>query len=296
MAFPNATRNRSVFTALPQNHTRSVVKLYSGEQWARGCYVCAMTAILQTTIPYNPLAPRPLPGIQPLPVEDWLRFDAGFAAQVAERERLLADRPETVLRMDDTAEPAAQELLDQVLARRYGLGPEAAQLIRPDGVCVEIDRRAPMTTLGRIAQQDFCILQKPEASAEHVLTAAVLCFPASWTLAEKFMKPLLAIHAPVPDYDASLARRVQRLFDGVQAGRPLWRFNALWYADPSLHQPRLEQDPRGTSTAETQHYMRSELQSLYRLPQTRAVIFSIHTTVLRRADVLAQWGADATAS
>ena len=105
------------------------------------------------------------------------------------------------------------------------------------------------------------------------------------------MKPLLAIHVPVKDYDAGIARRVQRLFDGVQVGRPLWRFNALWYADPSLHQPRLERDPRPTSTPETQNYMRSELQSIYRLPETRAVVFSIHTTVMSRAEVLAQWGA-----
>lgn len=252
-----------------------------------------MTEILQTSIPYNPLAPRPLPGIQPLPAEDWLRFDDGFAAQLGERERLLRDHRDAVLAMDDAAEPAAQELLDQVLAVRYGAQANASHVTRPDGVTVAIDRAVPMETLGRIAQQDFCILEKPEGSDEHVLTAAILCFPASWTLAQKFMKPLLAIHTPVADYDEGIARRVQRLFDGVQAGRPLWRFNALWYADPSLHQPRREEDPRATSTPETQHYMRSELQSIYRLPQTRAVIFSIHTTVLTRADVLAQWASEA---
>ena len=250
-----------------------------------------MTEILQTSIPYNPLAPRPLPGIQPLKPEDWLRFDAGFAAQLAERERLLRDHPDAVLAMDAGAAPAAQELLDQVLAVRYGVGADANYVIRPDNAKVVINRAQPMETLGRIAQQDFCILERPEDSDEHVLTAAVLCFPASWTLAEKFMKPLLAIHVPVKDYDAGIARRVQRLFDGVQVGRPLWRFNALWYADPSLHQPRLERDPRPTSTPETQNYMRSELQSIYRLPETRAVVFSIHTTVMSRAQVLAQWDA-----
>ena len=87
-----------------------------------------------------------------------------------------------------------------------------------------------------------------------------------------------------------VAQALYGLFDGVQAGRPLWRFNALWYADATLHQPRVEADPRPTSTPETQRYLRSELQSLYRLPDSRAVVFGIHTRVLARRDVLAQWG------
>ena len=33
-----------------------------------------------------------------------------------------------------------------------------------------------------------------------------MCFPAGWRLAEKAMRPLTAIHDPVPDYDADIAR------------------------------------------------------------------------------------------
>ncbi|KUP91755.1 heme-dependent oxidative N-demethylase family protein [Tritonibacter horizontis] len=249
-----------------------------------------MTEILQTSIPYNPLIPQRLPGIQPLNPEAWLEFDTAFAAQMAARDRLLATARDDVLRADPAAQEAAQELLDLVMALRYGVSGAAEQVHRPDGQIVPLDRDAPMVTLGRLVQQDLCLLQKPEGAAEHVLTAAVLCFPASWTLAEKFQKPLVAIHNPVSSYTGDVARRVQRLFDGVQPGRPLWRINALWYADPSLHQPRREADPRPTSTPDTQHFLRSELQSIYRLPHTRAVVFSIHTTVMRRQDVLAQWG------
>lgn len=254
-----------------------------------------MTEILQTSIPYNPLAPHRLPGIQPLAPEEWLRFDDGFAAQMRHRERLLRQRREAVLQLSTAAEPAAQELLDHVLEVRYGADPATPSVLRPDGQRVTLDRKDPFGSLGRIAQQDFCLLERPEGRAEHVMTGAILCFPASWTLAEKIMKPLLAIHGTVRAYDAGLAARVQRLFDGVQVGRPLWRFNALWYADAELHQPRTEADPRPTSTPETQHFLRSELQSLYRLPESRAVVFSIHTRVLRRQDVLAQWGAEAEA-
>ncbi|AVO37297.1 heme-dependent oxidative N-demethylase family protein [Pukyongiella litopenaei] len=240
-----------------------------------------MTAILQSSIPYHPLAPRRLPGIAPLDMADWLQRDDAFAAQMAERDRLIATRRAEVLALDDAARPAAVELLETVLDLAY---PGATGTVRrPDGVGVTLDRGDPLGTLGRLVQEDLCILEK--RGAEHVLTGAVLCFPASWTLSEKFLRPLIAIHTPVDSYDANMATRVQRLFDGVQPGRPLWRSNALWYADPDLHQPRREADPRPEQADATLPYLRSERQSVLRLPRTRAVVFSIHTYVLARADM-----------
>ena len=76
-----------------------------------------------------------------------------------------------------------------------------------------------------------------------------------------------------------LARRVQRLFDALHPDRPLWRANALFYHDPALYQPRREDDPRPAPPGRAD-YLRSERQSLLRLPETRAVVFSIHTWVV----------------
>lgn len=241
-----------------------------------------MTALLQTDIPYDPLSPRPLPGIAPMAMADWLQRDDAFAGQMALRDHLVATRRDQVLALDDSARAAALELLDLVLDLAFpGAG---AVVTRPDGARVPVDRQDPMGTLGRLVQEDLCILQK--SGDEHVLTAAVLCFPASWTLSEKFMRPLIAIHEPVEEYDPDLARRVQRLFDGIQPARPLWRFNALWYDDPSLPQPRSETARRVPVGGADAPYMRSERQCLVRLPQSRAVVFSIHTYVLARARVM----------
>ncbi|MCV2889546.1 heme-dependent oxidative N-demethylase family protein [Ruegeria aquimaris] len=239
-----------------------------------------MKEILQKSLPYDVLAPRPLPGIQPLDMADWLRRDEAFNGQMARRDVLIATKAETVLALSEEARPAAEELLDTVLTAAYPTAGDRIQ--RPDGVTVEVDRRQPMRTLGRLVQEDFCILQKQ--GDEHVLTAAVLCFPASWTLAEKFGRPLISIHEPVASYDTDVARRVQRLFDGVQVGRPLWRFNALWYADAELHQPRSIHNRRRVPVPEDAGFLRSEKQSILRLPQSQAVVFSIHTYVIARAD------------
>ena len=247
-----------------------------------------MDPILQKQIPYNPLLAKKLPGIQPLALQDWLQPDDAFLAQIEVRQQLLDSQRGDVLMLDSKAMPAAQELLRMVLVQLYSAEEQQVEL--GDGQSVVIDWDDPLGTLGRITQQDFCILEK--RGDEHVMTGAVLCFPASWTLSEKFMAPLTGIHTPVPSYDASIATRVQRLFDGVQSGRPLWRFNGLWYRDPALHQPRSHYEARDEVHDTTAEFMRSEKQIILRLPETRAVVFCIHTYVLAKTDLLAQWGPD----
>jgi dimethylamine monooxygenase subunit A len=252
----------------------------------------ASPVILQYSLGYDPTRPPPLPGVAPLAPEAWIIVDDAHAGQMQARAQLLATRRDRVLAMDAAARPAALELLDTVLAALaaradYSVAPDQVQ--RPDGASVALDRDDPMGTLGHLVQQDLCVMEK--RGTEHVLTAAVLCFPASWTLDEKFLRPLTGIHVPVHSYDATMARRVQRLFDGVQVGRPLWRFNALWYQDARLHQPRREADRRPEQGAEEALFLRSERQSLLRLPATGAVVFGIHTSVLARATVRALWPA-----
>ncbi|MBO9471963.1 DUF3445 domain-containing protein [Shimia sp. R10_1] len=246
-----------------------------------------MKPILQSHIPYDALAEKALPGIAPLPLEEWLLIDEAYAAQMALRCDLLERCKDDVTRLDPGALVAAQEVLQNVLdvlADRTDFGVSAGQVVCPDGRVVILDWDNPMETLGQLIQEDICLLHKQ--GHEHVLTGAVLCFPASWTLAEKIGKPLIGIHTPVPEYDANIAKRVQRLFDGVRVGRPLWRKNALWYDDPTLFTPRSETAPRSPVTAKTGAYLRSERQSMLRLPKSGAVVFAIHTFVVRRADVL----------
>lgn len=244
-----------------------------------------MTGIFQTSLPYDVTSRRPLPGIAPLHMAEWLLVDEAFGMQMAERARLLAERREDVLAVTSQGTAAALELLEYVLvwlrehAPGYAVGQDC--VIRPDEVEVVIDRTDPMGTLGHLVQEDLCLMEK--RGDEHVLTAAVLCFPASWQLAEKIDRPLTTIHVPVESYDPDIAQRVQRLFDGVRVGRPLWRFNALRYADATLHQPRRRVQP---SADAVYPYLRSERQCVLRLPETRACVFSIHTYVIAGADRL----------
>ncbi len=236
-------------------------------------------AILNAKLPLQPwLDPRNLrlPGIQPINDDSWIAVCDAYAAQMAERDRLISQCPELVHALPEAALPAALEVYDRVIGKlrsMAGFEVGAGSVRRPDGVCVALDRDAPLLTLGRLVQEDLCLMQR--VGDEHALTAAVLCFPASWTLAEKLGRSMLGIHIPVESYTEDLTRRVQRLFDAIRPEQPLWRMNFHIYESSALFHPRRESDrhPKAREGA----FMRAERQCLLRLPQTEAVLFSIHT-------------------
>lgn len=238
--------------------------------------------VLQDSLPHVPwMDPRTwrLPGMLPCGAEDWIRADEAFAGQMAERDWLIATRQPLVHALLPEGRAAAEELLEtvlEILSRRPGYAVDPARVTRPDGVEVRVDRAFPLVTLGRLVQEDLCLMQRQ--GAESVLTGAILCFPASWTLAQKIGQPMTGIHRPVHHYDEEIARRVQRLFDMVRLGQPLERYNALVYDDPTLFQPRLEFDRRPYAVERL--YLRSERQCILRLPVTEAVVFSIHTHIV----------------
>jgi dimethylamine monooxygenase subunit A len=235
--------------------------------------------ILQSRLPHlawmDP-ATRRLPGVMPLAGDDWLRVDDAFAGQMALRDRLIAQRPGAVHALLPEGEAAADELLALVLARLPGYRVGTGVVRRPDGVEVALDRATPLVTLGRLVQEDLCLMQP--ADGEYRLTGAVLCFPASWTLSQKIGRPLLGIHDGVAPYTQDIARRVQRMFEAIRPEQPLWRMNYLTYDDFALFQPRLEGQRR--PRPEGHVFVRSERQCFLRLPVSRAVVFSIHTYVV----------------
>lgn len=224
--------------------------------------------------------PPRLPGMSPLDPSEWLIRDEAFAHQMAERDRLVAEQPGAVLAQTYEAREAIAECLDLVMATLRtdpDYSVEDDVITRPDGVPITLDPRARLRTLARLVQSDICIMQ--EHGDEHRLTAAALCFPASWTLSEKIGRPLMAIHGPVEIYDEHLGKRVQRLFDAIRPERPLQRANALLYASDRLHHPKTEGAPHERPLGDD-GFLRSERQTLRRLPQTGAVVFGIHTRLV----------------
>jgi len=242
-----------------------------------------MPEICQKTLPVMPWMEertRRLPGLNPIAPGEWLQIDDAYGPQMAVREDLISRRRNDVFRQADGAHDAVAELLERILAElRAKPGFDVADhcVTCPDGRRVGLDDDTALIIAARLVQEDLLILQKPDI--EHVLTAAVLCFPASWTLAEKFGGTLSVIHNPVVPYDPAMAQRVQRMFDLMRPETPMWRANSLLYDDPMLFQPRPENDPREIRL-DGPLWVRVERQSLVKLAQTGAVVFSIHSYVV----------------
>jgi dimethylamine monooxygenase subunit A len=238
--------------------------------------------ILQDRLPHLPwIDPRTrrLPGILPVEGQDWLRQDEAYGPQMALRDKLVEHRTDAVHALLPEGRAAAEELYGIVLEwlrAAPGFTFEGSHVRRPDGVAVPLDPDRPLLTLGRLVQEDLCLMEA--AGPEYRLTGGILCFPASWTLAQKLGRPLTSIHDPVPIYDADIARRVARLFEAIRPDQPLWRMNYLTYDDFVLHQPRREGERRPRPTDHV--FIRCERQCLLRLPVTKAVVFTIHTYVV----------------
>ncbi len=234
--------------------------------------------ICQQELPIKPwmqAKTRRLPGIQPVAKGEWLLRDEAFAAQMAYRDALIASRKNEVFRAAPESLPMQKELLEIVLSELDNGYQKGRVVTRPDGVRIALVG-PPLLTAARLVQEDLLIM---DMAREPRLTAAALCFPASWTLEEKFGAGLMVIHGYVDEYDEEMAARVRRMFESIRPEQPLWRANFLRYESPDLHQPRRVGEDK--PAPKTGGFVRVERQTLRKLPRTGAVVFGIHTYVIR---------------
>ena len=213
-------------------------------------------------------------GLNALDPADWLWRDDGFAAETSERRALLATRPDEVHAMLPGALPAVRELVAMVQAY-FGCGRSAGPI-------------GDLTCLAGLAQEDFCVMQaRPDGA--YALTAALLCAPAHWSLHEKLGRPMAEIHGPVPGFAAKLGSAADRFLANLAVDRPVWRANWSVVETPVLFHPQPRQ-PLLDLTADNageKLWLRVERQTLRRLPQSRAVVFTIRTLVRRLDEVVA---------
>lgn len=251
------------------------------------------------TLPPPPPPPRHLPfldaapyrmamGLRALKPAEWIELDAGWAADVAEKERLLAERPHEVVGALPGTEPAAAEARDLVLAH---LTAHYAALFRHDGAVLHgpqgrswrLDEPglAPLDAAGRWVQEDLCLME--QGTEGWTLTAASLCFPNRWRLADKLGRGMAAIHVPVPGYADRLGVPVDRFFDRLAEDRAVWRTNWGIQADARRFQPTGHGGVEGVdvspATAPDRLVLRVERQTLRRLPRSGALLFGIRTHI-----------------
>ena len=118
------------------------------------------------------------------------------------------------------------------------------------------------------------------ARRHYTLEAASLCFPSHWRLHEKLGRSLAAIHAPVPHYAEELEAKVDTFFGRLRVDRPVVRRNLSIHCHDDLHRPEPHESPDSfapDASGVDEIWLRSERQTLVRLPRTDAVLFTIKT-------------------
>lgn len=235
---------------------------------------------------YNNDAPRYLPhirhpevlqmGLSPLGNASWIETDNHLGHyhrhKLAQRTQL----GERVYRATPGSLAAQRELAKNLFAHLTKDQPELYR--QEDGQlhCLAGEFLTPLETAEPLwncslwVADDLVIMER--RGGEYRLTAASLCSPSHWRLEDKFDRPLREIHDPVPGFHDALTARIDRFFDHLKPQHPVVRSNWALQADDRLN-------PRETTTRVAGPgaplYYRSERQSLTRLPDSGAVVFTI---------------------
>jgi hypothetical protein len=130
------------------------------------------------------------------------------------------------------------------------------------------------------AHEDMCLLQRFAGEDQYRLIGAAVAWPTDWHPKDKLGLPLRALHAPIAGYEEQLATGVDRFMDTLRPGAIYGRCN--WFIAPTSKRRWLAQgDPQQQfahvtpGNAGETLFVRSERQTLRRLPDTGAILFTI---------------------
>jgi len=253
----------------------------------------SLVEALPTHTPYDGSSKLFNIGLKPLEPAGWIEVDGHLLPYLAEKRRLYAEIPDRVFVEEDGTRDAQREVLDLLAAylperfpdthRRTDAGIEVVGAANhpalPSGLA-----GAPLVAASLLVQEDLILMRRDDSGWR--LAAGSLCFPSSWSLTEKFGKPLQQIHEPVPGFGPGTrpAALINRMFDGLQ-GQAVERFNWSIQADNALYHPlsNVERIDRATNRpsrfpdgdVRAHAFIRVERQTLRKLPSSRDILFTI---------------------
>lgn len=130
------------------------------------------------------------------------------------------------------------------------------------------------------AHEDLCLLTKREGEDVYRLIGAAVAWPSDWHPKDKIGLPLRALHAPIAGYEEQLATGVDRFMETLRPGPIYARCN--WFIAATGARRWLPDRPPQEAFAHVTPdnagetlFVRSERQTLRRLPQTGAILFTI---------------------
>lgn len=220
-------------------------------------------------------------GLKQIAPELWIETDGYLERYLAEKDRVLGEDRDAVFQAVDGSETAQAEALNVLVA--HLLGDHAPHYSRQGDTLAFLDRRValdaaepPLLTAGSLVADDLVLLENRDGRWR--VTAGYVAFPSSWSLKEKAGKTIGEIHGPVPDFEPGSRNDglINRMFDRIAPGRVVERFNWSIYPEADLDWP----PEKGARLARksfdpASNFIRVERQTLRKLPETGAMLFTI---------------------
>ncbi|KAK1995106.1 hypothetical protein LX36DRAFT_659947 [Colletotrichum falcatum] len=237
-------------------------------------------------------------GLRSIRPDEWIELDNQFPRYHGEKTARIRQRGDKCFATAPEAYPAAVELLEELarylparyptLFRRTAVGLDNTWSGESFNVVERPLGEDPMAMAARLVQDDVAIMTERPDGNYYFLAGAIL-LPGFWRLRDKFGMSLEEIHTSgdVPHYEEKLRGGMASFFRRLRCDQVYSRNNYFVQVDDSLPWSWSIGDEDGPavggwSTAERDravehHYLRSERQSLRRLPKSRAVVFTIRT-------------------
>jgi dimethylamine monooxygenase subunit A len=150
----------------------------------------------------------------------------------------------------------------------------------------------PMEYVTRQCQGDFCLVDQRNGNLW--MDAGMVTAQADWSLDFDLGMNFMEWHGPVPlAHEIGVFERALKFLLNLQQGRPVRRLNWTMTVNP-----RLDTSPenyhkwgsdRATVTPENvgqKLHLRVELQGLWRLPRSNAILFSIRCYLIRMSELV----------
>jgi hypothetical protein len=141
-----------------------------------------------------------------------------------------------------------------------------------------------LTEAAAAHHEDMCLLTRQLDEDIYRLVGAAVAYPTDWHPKDKLGLPLAAMHAPIQGYQEQLASGVDHFMARLKPGKIFGRCN--WFVAPTPEIRWIADDPSkafGHVTVENAGetlFVRSERQTLRRLPETGAILFTIGVYVV----------------
>ena len=241
-------------------------------------------------------------GLLKISAKEWFEiFDLQERAfQINEKRRLLSNQHNSVFMADSSSLAASTEVLNLLHEHLPAVRPDlysrshntitlkAYSKFKEETWSTNLKKNGihPLDIAARLVQEDMIIMLPPESMKNKSpkgwwLAAGSVAFPSRWSLSDKFGLPMDMIHAPVPFYKDQIQHTVNNFFnvmpcDEIYARRNWSLYDNSFLRDDGTKQlSNIIQKPITSTNAGDRLWLRVERQTLRKLKQTGAILFTI---------------------